>query len=304
MATTDMLALTQIPVPDGPTDFPAGSRTAPGPRCHLLAVPTEIRRKIYIYLLDDCDNDEKSYHMICQARKARRAMMLACRQINKEFAPMFFYNTTIVVNTPHPINPFLEWDDEELLYHSTSILQSSQNLCKAMDFNSLFLEKVDHHKLRSIRNILYDASIWFDHARGWIRTPDEPYVDFPNLIQLAGVLARHRDVLESLEKVTLTEYNWAPLWTRAHHHWPRDHASWCIWNKANRGGDWDIVANIMRATVLRGWKITKTVTVELIGPRAYSALRTSVVFERPKQGEDMFPQGVENYGVTVLRKRG
>ncbi|EXJ94807.1 hypothetical protein A1O1_03205 [Capronia coronata CBS 617.96] len=178
-------------------------------RSRFLELPLEVRLSLYSYFIDipltiGCGYDYTNKEMVL----ARKTLLLVCRQMHEEWAPLFFRSTTVVVNTlkeefraNHGPGVEKSW----LIAGSSCIAPTDFH--NASGFGNVFLKCLDPYKLRNLRSLKFDATVW-TRAHSYRPQSRHPYVDFQGLRDLGRVLQQHKDIFVSLEEVTLREKRW------------------------------------------------------------------------------------------------
>ncbi|EXJ93928.1 hypothetical protein A1O1_02321 [Capronia coronata CBS 617.96] len=240
----------------------AGQSSAPIPQSTLLDLPTEIRMMIYGHFARASDKqvDEGTYEAVSQDRKN---LMLACRQISHEWAPLFYQSTTIVVNTRNRMPwPHGHQDDVYLtapLFHSPA------------EFELVFLKQLDDYEVHKIRRLEFNASVWA--LVGWEKKVYNcpPFVDFSAIQRLGQVLYQNRNSMKSLTEVVISERRTTPNYPEDLNRLRSDvdvavRRADDIWSLANSKGEWDHIINQLqgrtRSSFFRGWHVTKHATIE------------------------------------------
>jgi len=253
----------------------------------FLALPLEVRLQIYSYfaLIPPCAYlshfplEQNEHHL---AKKARKNLLMVCRQVAKEWSPIFYRSTTIVVNTMRP-EALRVWNEREQIFHYIGE-EGSADFYRAREFGEVFLKNLNHYKLQSIRKLRYDATLWscggrYNHMLDCETLLEHTAVDFAGLKCLGEILFKNSGILRSLGEVVISgtleleregfdlefENN---AWFRLPDIRKPNYSN-KIWLAAsmNSGGRWDEVVRTLqsrsRSGVLKGWEVTKMVRIQV-----------------------------------------
>ncbi|KAJ9607432.1 hypothetical protein H2200_008505 [Cladophialophora chaetospira] len=213
-----------LPLQQLALQLPAQERELPDAESfRFLDLPGEIRNQIYQYFLhglsinesDEYTGDQQQIQETIDQdamKKTRSSLLSICRQINKEYTPLFYNTFSVVVHTPRrPIQAYAPW----LYYGPETTMMVTRSTSE--NFQQEFLMPLEPYRMASIRHICYDASIW-DHYV-WLpqkfkvrhplvsnvdRSGLSTNIDFEGLLHFARVLSQHKEQLAGLQQVTLT----------------------------------------------------------------------------------------------------
>lgn len=230
----------------------------------FLDLPIETRSQIYSFFVDFTGKEARAI------KKTRENLMLVSRQVHEDWAPMRYRSTTFKVDdvlAPTARKLFDRYGDEWYV-------SSSKGYCGPQHFHKLFLSTLPYYKLRNIRRLEYNASIWAEDDFEE-RCSVDPYVDWPAVKKLRMVLNTFANGLQSLERVVLIEN---PRRERRNevgysiclHDYPPNEGlhherSKKIWSTASRDGKWDGVVREFRGkrSRLNNWLVDREVWIRL-----------------------------------------
>ncbi|KAG9792285.1 hypothetical protein KCU88_g888, partial [Aureobasidium melanogenum] len=194
--------------------------------------------------------------------KTRRNLTLVCREIAKEWAPLFFRSTTIVVDPT-----------KEDLWHF-SILEGARRPCHGRglrEFDANFLRTLDVSRLHNIRRLMCNAYIWcLDY--GGEAASRNPSDTLAHTRGLGEILDRYRDAMPSLAEVVVSDdrpgyvasLDELDISQPENQSGVNDNDARSIWTAIQDQSTWDEIIEELQSgkcALLRGWKVNKHVSL-------------------------------------------
>ncbi|EHY54297.1 hypothetical protein HRR83_008126 [Exophiala dermatitidis] len=195
--------------------------------------------------------------------KTRRSLTLVCREIAKEWVPLFFRSSTIDVD---PVKEDLEnWLAEDMP------MPRARHGKGLREFETKFLRTLDVSKLHNVRRLTCNAYIWYINCN-YVATSRPSSVSLARIRSFGEVLDRYKDAMQSLAEVVIFDCREGllpgmddlevskPDTVRGINN---DDAR-SIWTATNDRRTWDKIVDELQSgkcALFRGWKVNKHVSL-------------------------------------------
>ncbi|ETI24837.1 hypothetical protein G647_04207 [Cladophialophora carrionii CBS 160.54] len=177
--------------------------------------------------------DFEAYQVITATR---HALLLTCKSIHAEWAPLFWSTTTVVLGLTAQADP--------------------------ATFERRFLTRVDEYKLYSIRHLLYCPLRWRPHIRGR-PVSTESDCDHIGVLKLGRVLQTYPSLLSGLKNLKLTFQPGGLLPTHYVLNARAGEIAADKWTSMDPGGEWDTFIHMLNGSEgVAAWKADRIIEFE------------------------------------------
>ncbi|OCT52866.1 hypothetical protein CLCR_10604 [Cladophialophora carrionii] len=179
-------------------------------------------------------NDIEAYRVITATR---HALLLTCKSIHAEWAPLFWSTTTVVLGLAAQTDP--------------------------ATFERRFLTRVDEYKLYSIRHLMYCPLRWRPHDVRGRPVSTESDCDHIGVLKLGRVLQTYPSLLTGLKDLKLTFQPGGLLPTHYVLNARAGEIPGDKWTAMDPDNDWDAFIHMLNGSAgAASWKAERTIEFE------------------------------------------